>query len=261
MAIRFFQRATAIAALLSTALAQTPNIIPEDLRSGFDNEEVQVSFSSNAVTGFASGTTFSKDAVSNEPTFALGDSNGISPSTLYTLIMVDTTCPSARTLHYARSNFKFAFAGGTNIETESAPLLDYKAPGTFQEQGDARQYVFLMYTNPQRREIRELRLPAEGEPFDVQKFQADNALKNPVAGYGSCKQFPDAEHIGQIERGECWVAKPDSDFSEHGDFSSKRASIFVITIWRRRRTRHFANKRGPDAGPGYIFACAADGRG
>jgi hypothetical protein len=184
MAFRFLQRTTAIAALLSATLAQTTNIIPQDLSAGFNNEEVQVSFSNNAVTGFASGTTFEKDAVSSEPTFALGDSNGISPSTLYTLIMVDTTCPTARTLHYARSNFKFAFAGGTNIETESPPLLDYKAPGALQEQGDGRQYVFLMYTNPQRREINDLQLPAEGAAFDAQKFQSDNRLNDPVAGVG-----------------------------------------------------------------------------
>lgn len=181
MAFRFLQQATAILTLFSPALAQTPNVIPSDLSASFTNEQVQVSFSNNAVTGFSSGTTFSPEAVSSEPTFALGDSNGISPSTLYTLLMLDTTCPT-RTLHYVRSNFKFAFSGGTNIDTESAPLLDYKAPGAFQETGDARQYVFLMYTNPQRREIREMRLPAEGQAFDVQTFQADNGLSDPVAG-------------------------------------------------------------------------------
>lgn len=188
MAFRFLQQATAILTLFSSALAQTPNIIPSDLSASFTNEQVQVSFSNNAVTGFSSGTTFSLDAVSSEPTFALGDSNGISPSTLYTLLMIDTTCPT-RTLHYARSNFQFAFAGGTNIETESAPLLNYKAPGAFQEKGDGRQYVFLMYTNPQRREIREMRLPAEGHAFDVKTFQADNGLSDPVAGVGMVVQL------------------------------------------------------------------------
>lgn len=105
------------------------------------------------------------------------------------MIMVDTTCANARILHYARSNFKFAFAGGTNIETESAPLLEYKAPGAFGEQGDGRQYVFLMYTNPQRREIAEMQLPAEGAVFDVKKFQTDNGLKDPVAGVGMVVQL------------------------------------------------------------------------
>ncbi|KAJ4339418.1 hypothetical protein N0V95_007772 [Ascochyta clinopodiicola] len=184
MALRFFQQTTFIAALLSTTLAQTPNIIPSDLSAGFNDKEVQVSFSAKAVNGFASGTTFEKDAVTTEPTFALGDSNGISPSTRYTLIMVDTTCTNARTLHYVRSNFKFSFAGGTNIETDSPALLDYKAPGALGEQGDDRQYVFLMYTNPQRKEFSEMQLPSEGEAFDVKKFQDDNGLKDPVAGVG-----------------------------------------------------------------------------
>lgn len=187
MALRFLQQTTALLALFSPALAQTPSTIPPDLSASFTNEEVQVSFSDNAVTGFASGTTFPASAVSNEPTFALGDSNGISPLTLYTLLMLDTTCPT-RTLHYLRSNFKFAFAGGTNIETASEPLLDYKPPGAFQEKG-GRQYVFLMYINPQRREIDEVRLPAEGEAFDVKTFQADNGLNDPVAGVGMVVQL------------------------------------------------------------------------
>lgn len=169
---------------LTTTLAQTPNIIPTDLTTGFNDKEVQVSFTSNAANGFLSGTTFSPSAVANEPTFALGDSNGISPSTLYTLLMIDVTCPSARKLHYARSNFQFAFAGSTGIETESAPLLEYKAPGAFGEKGDERRYVFLMYTNPQRRRIESMRLPGEGEVVDVKKLQGDNGLGDPVAGLG-----------------------------------------------------------------------------
>lgn len=189
MALQLIQRTLTLCALLSTTLAQTPNIIPEDLRSGFNKKEVQVSFTSKATDGFQSGTTFSKDAVRNEPTFALGDSNGIAPSTRYTLIMVDTTCPSARKLHYVRSNFKFSFAGGTNIETQSVPLLEYKAPGALGEKGDGRQYVFLMYTNPQRREFAEMQLPRDGEVLDVKKFQTDNGLNDPVAGVAMVVQL------------------------------------------------------------------------
>ncbi|KAH6618839.1 hypothetical protein C7974DRAFT_318086 [Boeremia exigua] len=184
MALRFIQQTLTVAALCSAALAQTSDVIPADISAGFTNKEVQVSFDAKAVDGFASGTTFSKDAVSTEPTFALGDSNGISPSTRYTLIMVDTTCTSARKLHYVRSNFKFSFAGGANIDTESAPLLEYKAPGALGEQGDARQYVFLMYTNPQRKEFAEMQLPADDQVFDIKQFQNDNGLKDPVAGVG-----------------------------------------------------------------------------
>jgi hypothetical protein len=184
MAFHLLRQTIIVATPLASALAQSSAIIPSDLTAGFNDKEVQVSFSAKAVDGFVSGTTFEKDAVTTEPTFALGDSNGISPSTRYTLIMVDTTCPSARTLHYVRSNFQFSFAGGTNIETSSPPLLDYKAPGAFGEQSDGRQYVFLMYTNPQRREFQEMQLPSEGASFDVSKFQSDNGLKDPVAGVG-----------------------------------------------------------------------------
>jgi hypothetical protein len=85
--------------------------------------------------------------------------------------MIDTTCPGKRVLHYARSNFKNNF-DKTIIDTKSAALLDYKAPGSFGETGDNRQYSFLMYINPQRKQIDSLQLPAEGEAFD------------PVAGIG-----------------------------------------------------------------------------
>jgi hypothetical protein len=97
--------------------------------------------------------------------------------------MVDTTCPDKRVLHYARSNFKNNF-DITNIDTKSAPILDYKAPGSLGETGDNRQYSFLMYVNPQRKQIDNLQLPAEGEAFDVKKFQTDNGLQDPTAGVG-----------------------------------------------------------------------------
>jgi hypothetical protein len=96
--------------------------------------------------------------------------------------MVDTTCPNARKVHYVRANFRFDFQGGTNIVTESAPILDYKAPGAFGEQGDNRQYSFLMYVNPGRKEITDLQLPAEGETFDIAKFESDNGLNPATAG-------------------------------------------------------------------------------
>jgi hypothetical protein len=194
--------AALIAALLQHTIAQQSNIVPEDLRGGFTSKdtEVQVSYTNEAVNGFKDGTLFSKDgenpfadtsnnidlhavAVSKEPTFALGDSSGISPTVLYTIIMVDTTCSNKRVLHYARSNFKNNF-DITNINTTTAPLLDYKAPGSFAETGDNRQYSFLMYINPQRKQIDSLKMPAEGEAFDAKKFQTDNGLQDPTAGVG-----------------------------------------------------------------------------
>ncbi|KAH9874906.1 hypothetical protein J1614_004394 [Plenodomus biglobosus] len=170
-------------ALITTA-QRAPKIVPTDLQSGFgSNTQLQVSYTNNAVNGFLDGTLFEKDAVSQEPTFALGDSSGISPRTLYTIILLDTTCPTTRTLHYARPNFKNNF-DITNINTSSDALLAYKAPGAFGETGDNRQYAFLLYVNPGRREIAELKLPAEGEPFDVRRFQDENGLPDASAGVG-----------------------------------------------------------------------------
>lgn len=97
--------------------------------------------------------------------------------------MIDTTCPNARKLHYARANFKNDF-NVVNIVSQSAALLDYKAPGSFGETGDNRQYTFLMYTNPARKQIDQLKLPAEGENFDVKQFQSDNGLSDASAGVG-----------------------------------------------------------------------------
>jgi hypothetical protein len=191
--------------LFSPALSQTSSPLPADLTTGFlPSEQVQVSFTATASDGFLPGTVFSRAAVAQEPTFALGDSNGISPTTLYTLIMLDTTCPSARRLHYARSNFKFAFAGGTDIETESLPLMEYLAPGALGERGDERQYVFLMYENPQRSEIAELRMPGEGEAFDVKTFQGNNGLDDAVAGVGMVVQLggtADCDAGGETDQG------------------------------------------------------------
>jgi hypothetical protein len=194
--------AALIATLLQHTVAQQSNIVPEDLRDGFGSEEtgVQVSYTNEAVNGFRDGTLFSKDgetsytnivdkinlyaaAVSKEPTFALGDSSGISPGVLYTIIMVDTTCPNKRVLHYARANFKNNF-DITNINTTTAPLLDYKAPGSFAETGDNRQFSFLMYMQPQRKQIDSLKMPADGEAFDAKKFHSDNGLQEPIAGVG-----------------------------------------------------------------------------
>ncbi|KAH7398961.1 hypothetical protein DE146DRAFT_694818 [Phaeosphaeria sp. MPI-PUGE-AT-0046c] len=176
---------TVAATLLLQTVAQQSNIVPEDMRGGFIGKgtEVQVSYTNDPANGFADGTTFDKNAVAQEPRFALGDSSGITPSVLHTVVMIDTTCPGKRVLHYARSNFKNNF-DKTIIDTKSAALLDYKAPGSFGETGDNRQYSFLLYINPQRKQIDSLQLPAEGESFDVTKFQTDNGLSEPVAGVG-----------------------------------------------------------------------------
>ena len=82
-----------------------------------------------------------------------------------------------------RSNFKNNF-DITNIDTKSAALLEYKAPGSLGETGDNRQYSFLMYVNPQRKQIDKLQLPADGEAFDAKKFKDDNGFQDPEAGVG-----------------------------------------------------------------------------
>ncbi|KAF2829889.1 hypothetical protein CC86DRAFT_317250, partial [Ophiobolus disseminans] len=185
MAFKFLRHTALIATLLQFTSAQQSKIVPEDLRAGFRSSgtEVQVSYTNEAVNGFKDGTLFEKDAVAKEPTFALGDSSAIVPSTLYTIIMLDTTCPSKRVLHYARSNFKNNF-DITKITTQSSPILEYKAPGSLGEAGDNRQYIFLMYVNPQRKAIDTLKLPGDGEAFDAKKFKDDNGFQDPEAGVG-----------------------------------------------------------------------------
>jgi hypothetical protein len=97
--------------------------------------------------------------------------------------MLDTTCPDKRVLHYARANFKNNL-DITNIATQSKAQLEYQAPGSLGETGDDRQYSFLMYINPGRKQIDQLRLPAQGAAFDAKKFQTDNGLTDPAAGVG-----------------------------------------------------------------------------
>ncbi|KAF2190470.1 hypothetical protein K469DRAFT_697730 [Zopfia rhizophila CBS 207.26] len=175
---------TALVAIIAK-LAGAQDSIPDDLKAGFQSSgiELQVSYTGNAVTGFTDGSDFESNEVENAPTFALGDSSGILTTARYTILMVDTTCDSARTLHFAQANFKNNF-DVTNIASDSQPLQAYKAPGSFNEKGDDRKYSFLMYNNPGRDEVTDLQLPEEGAVFDVKKFQDDNGFEDPVAGVG-----------------------------------------------------------------------------
>ncbi|CAA9960143.1 hypothetical protein PTMSG1_03549 [Pyrenophora teres f. maculata] len=181
MASRHLQQVTFFLAIAAFAAGQKASIMPADLQVGFSSDKVQVSFTDEAINGFQDGTVFTEREVAKEPTFALGDSNGISPETLYTIIMVDTTCEDARTLHFAQANFKNNF-DVTNIASETEAALPYIAPGSLGETGDGRQYSFMMYEHRGRKEITELQLPAEGEAFDVKVFQAENGLPDAMAG-------------------------------------------------------------------------------
>jgi hypothetical protein len=96
--------------------------------------------------------------------------------------MVDVTEDDKNVLHYARANFQHTEV--VAIGSESDALQAYKAPGSFDETGDDRKYIFLLYNNPDKDEISDLKLPSEGDAFDVKQFQDDNGLEDPTAGIG-----------------------------------------------------------------------------
>jgi len=96
--------------------------------------------------------------------------------------MIDTTCPT-RVLHFAKTNYKYNF-DVVKLESDATPAQAYKAPGAFGEKGDGREYTFLMYRQPRNREIDTVKVPAEGQAFDVKSFQTENGLSDAVAGVG-----------------------------------------------------------------------------
>jgi hypothetical protein len=64
MAFKYMQHIAFVAGLLQTAAAQQQSkIIPQDLQSAFSSSDtaLQVSYTNQAVDGFADGTSFSKD--------------------------------------------------------------------------------------------------------------------------------------------------------------------------------------------------------
>ncbi|KAF2748954.1 hypothetical protein M011DRAFT_319964 [Sporormia fimetaria CBS 119925] len=167
-----------------TFAAQTSKIIPQELAVGLASSsvELQVSYFGQAENGFLDGTTFEEDAVFGLPKFALGDSSGISSQKRYTILLLDTTCSQQR-LHYARANFKYNFQI-VSIESLSIPALPYQRPGAFGETGDERKYSFLMFSQPQGREIEDLKIPGDGEAFDIGTFKSQNGLKDASGGVG-----------------------------------------------------------------------------
>jgi hypothetical protein len=53
-----------LTSLLHLATAQKASIVPQDLSTDFSSDtQVQVSYTNEAVNGFADGTTFSKDGM------------------------------------------------------------------------------------------------------------------------------------------------------------------------------------------------------
>ncbi|KAF2499860.1 hypothetical protein BU16DRAFT_436142, partial [Lophium mytilinum] len=170
------------AALFARTHAQNTSI-PADLSIGFETDSVsfQVSYVGDPENGFRPGTTFKKADVAKEPQFAYGDSSGIATATKYTILLLDISCDSARTLHYAKPNFIYNF-DITSISSNSSAIVEYKPPGAFGETGDGRKYAFLFYNQPGNDNITTLKTPKEGEAFDVKQFQDDNGLVDSVAG-------------------------------------------------------------------------------
>ncbi|KAF2464904.1 uncharacterized protein BDR25DRAFT_318884 [Lindgomyces ingoldianus] len=197
MLSKYLQHVAYAAALCKLASAKSSKIVPQDLSVGFASSgiDIQVSYTGDAVNGFNDGTTFGSKDVANTPTFALGDSSNIVANKLYTILLVDTTCDDARTLHFAQTNFKYNF-DITNLETSAKALQDYKAPGAFKETGDDRKYSFIMYDNPENNELSTLKLPTEGGTFDVKQFQDDNGFEDPVAGVGMVVKLGGASNCG-----------------------------------------------------------------
>lgn len=172
------------AALLKSAYSQKS--VPADLSVGFNPSSISMQAAyggGEASEGFADGTKFTKAEVANAPAFAFGDSSGISSVAKFTILMLDTTCDSARTLHFLQTDFVYA---GTlvNVASSTKPLQAYQAPGAFKETGNGRKYTFLMYSQPGNKNISSLKLPNQGDTIDVKQFQDDNGYKDAQAGVG-----------------------------------------------------------------------------
>jgi hypothetical protein len=133
--------------------------------------------------------------------------------------MLDTTCPSSFTLHYAKANFKWTEI--VRIESETAAAQAYKAPGSFGETGNERKYSFLLYENKDDDEIDDLKIPKEGEVFDVKTFQDDNGFEEPGAGVGMVVKLG-----GQADCGGAVV----SSLSSQAASATERVSSVVSSV-------------------------------
>ncbi|KAF2809920.1 uncharacterized protein BDZ99DRAFT_299854 [Mytilinidion resinicola] len=182
MLTTYLTRLACAAALFVRTHAQNSSI-PADLSIGFETSSVsfQVSYVGDPENGFKDGTTFKKADVAKEPEFAFGDSSGIATATKYLIVLLDISCDSARTLHYAKPDFKYDF-DITSISSNATAIQEYKPPGAFGETGDGRKYAFLFYNQPGNNDIATMKIPKEGEAFEVKSFQDDNGLVDSVAG-------------------------------------------------------------------------------
>jgi len=61
MASRYHQKLAFVLALAVCAAGQEASTVPADLQAGFSSDEVQVSFTDEAINGFKDGTVFTKN--------------------------------------------------------------------------------------------------------------------------------------------------------------------------------------------------------
>jgi hypothetical protein len=107
------------------------------------------------------------------------------------------------------------------IESETVATQAYKAPGSFGETGNERKYSFLLYENKDDDEIDDLKIPKEGDVFDVKTFQDDNGFEEPGAGVGMVVKLG-----GQADCGGAVV----SSLSSQAASATERVSSVVSSV-------------------------------
>ncbi|OCK78140.1 hypothetical protein K432DRAFT_384086 [Lepidopterella palustris CBS 459.81] len=115
-------------------------------------------------------------------------------------MMIDTTCDNARTLHFLQTDFAY---DGTLVDLASstAPLQSYQAPGAFKETGDGRKYTFLLYGQPENKNVSSLKLPSQGDVFMVKNFEDQNGYIDPQAGIGMVVDLGGTVNCGAAQSG------------------------------------------------------------
>ncbi|KAL9624680.1 MAG: hypothetical protein Q9160_001034 [Pyrenula sp. 1 TL-2023] len=171
-----------LGALLSlpTSILSQGTSVPSSLSSGFQPSaiELQVSFTGDASEGLNDGSTVQLQQTSNTPTFALGDSSGVSTVIQFIVMMLDTTEPNNMALHFLQSGLK-SDGEKTQISSDGQPQFAYKKPGSLGETGQ-RQYSFLLFRQTGQGSVSGV--SGDGSKFDVNSFIKSNSLKAAQAG-------------------------------------------------------------------------------
>ncbi|KAI9731183.1 MAG: hypothetical protein M1834_005376 [Cirrosporium novae-zelandiae] len=162
--------------------AATPTVsVPSDLSTNFNTNSIslQVSYTNDSASGFLDGSTLTTQETSQLPIFALGDSSGVNTSLKFLILLLDTTLPTNRTLHYLQTDFA-ATEIKTGIASDAQPAFPYQAPGTLGEASGAHVYSFLLYTQPSDFLVDDI--PSVGDAIDIESFQSANGLDDAEAG-------------------------------------------------------------------------------